>query len=244
MYTLLAAAALAACMGGPCPDGDCGYHRCFPGFAPDIENGLLVTPPPEDVTGVFTPGYSENNARLWIDQDLKDPRSVRTWHRNPGKVAYGAAGPECEVVRLRANTLVVEISPWERVEEEGLERWEAARQQWLAERGYTGGVRTFVNPKRTRAIAAQMTETAAACEPAQGTPHPSATIRLRKPDESRGVIRGVDAGVAGGVKIIAGDEPVRVSWPMTARAEVVERAIARGWTESEDGEKALADARK
>lgn len=245
MYTLLAAAAIAACMGGPCDEGAIYAHRCYPGFAPDIHNGLLVTPPPEDSTRVFTPGYSDNAGRLWIGEDVKDVRATRAWHRNPGKVAYGAAGPECERVRVRMNTLVVEISPWEQIEEEGLERLEKARQQWLAERGYTGGVRTFVNPARTRALQSEQGASTAECAPSgpAGMPPPSATIRLRNPDQTGGVIRRVDAGVAGGVKIVSGDEPVRISWPMNARAEVVERAIARGWTESEDGEK-VADARK
>ena len=39
--------------------------------------------------------------------------------------------------------------------------------------------------------------------------------------------------MAGGVKLLAGDEPVRVSLPMTTKADVVERAVARGWIESE-----------
>jgi hypothetical protein len=243
MYTLLAAAALAACMGGP--GQDCGYqHRCFPGFASAIENGALVTPPPEDATRVYTPGISENSGRLWFGSDVKDLRARRAWRHNPGKPAFGAAGPESERAKVRVGHLVVSVSPWDRIEEEGLENLERGRQQWLAERGYTGGVRTFVNPARTRAIVQQRADTgAAACAPADAVPQPSATIRLRNPGQKGGINRRVDAGVAGGVKVIAGEEPVRISWPMGAKAEAVERSIARGWTESEEGEPRVADSR-
>ena len=73
-------------------------------------------------------------------------------------------------------------------------------------------------PSQFRAIVNAQTETVAADGlNADGVPAPSATIRLRNPGQSGGVIRRVDAGVAGGVKIVSGDEPVRISWPMTAR---------------------------
>lgn len=242
MYTLLAAAALAASLGGP--GNECHDHRCFPGFASEIENGALVTPPPEDVTRVYTPGASDYSGRLWFPSDPKDIRARRAWRHNPGKPAFGAAGPERERAKVRVGHLVVSVSPWERIEEQGLENLERGRQQWLAERGYTGGVRTFVNPARTRAILRQADPAGEPQAASPALPDPSATIRLRNPDQKSGVHRRVDAGVAGGVKVIAGDEPVRVSWPMGARADVVERAIARGWTESEDGEAAVADARR
>lgn len=245
MYTLLAAAALAASMGGQGLDG--AHHRCYPGFAPNVDNGLLATPAPEDETRVYTPGFSEYSGRLWVGDDVKDIRSRRATRENPGRLAYGAADAGHERVKLKVGFVVVSVSPWQKVEGEGWANFERGRQQWLAERGYTGGVRTFVHPARLRAMQAQEQAAPGARSDAErrdGPPDPSATIRLRRPHETPGIIKKVDAGVAGGLKIVSGDTPVRISWPMTARAEVVERAVARGWTESEEAEKQVADARE
>lgn len=244
MYTLLAAAAIAACMGGP-GQPDCAHHRAYPGFAPNIHNGLLVTAPPEDETRVYTPGYSANRARLWVSDDVKDVRSRRAWRGNPGPVAYGAvAACDQERVQVRVYNQRVSVGAFQAVQGEGWSNLEAGRQQWLAERGYTGGVRTFIHPARIRAMQAearqaqgeQACEDRATADGEGGTPQPSATIRLRKAREAGGVIKQVDAGVAGGVKLLAGDGPVRVSLPMTTKADVVQRAVARGWIESEETE--------
>lgn len=237
MFTLLAAAALAASMGGPCQP----THGiiCYPGFAPNIHNGRLVTPPPEDESRVYTPGYSANHARLWVGDDVKDIASRRAWRENPGRVAYGAVEHnDAGRVHIRANDLVVTISPWQQVEGETYQNREAARQQWLKERGYTGGVRTFVNPARLRAMQANPDAPRGtdAAKTEGGRPEPAATIRLRKPHEQGGIIKKVDAGVASGVKIVKGSQPVRVSFPMTTKTETVQRAAARGWTESEEME--------
>lgn len=225
MHTLIAAAAIAAGLAGH-HDAHT-RHGCYPGFAPDIHNGLLVTPPVEDQTRVYTPGYSAVRGRLWVGDDVKDIASRRAWRENPGDVAYGAVGAPGERVHVRVNNQRVSISPWQKVEGEGWSNFERGRQQWLHERGYTGGVRTFVHPDRVRnAQAAQ--DTHAEAERA-GTPEPSATIRLREPRSKDGRFKQVRAGVAGGVIIVSGDEPVRFSMPMTVSAESVERAIARGW---------------
>lgn len=248
MYTLVAAAALAACLNGPAQtcglnDGpSCAQAIRMP-FAPNVHNGLLATPAPEDATRVYTPGYSDYSARLWVSDDVKDIRARRATRENPGKVSYGAANAGRDHVLVKVGPQVVRISPWQHVEGEGWSNFERARNQWLAERGYTGGVRTFVNPARLRAMTQQG---AAASAQAARTeqPKPSATIRLRNPDQTPGVIKKVDAGVEGGIKIIAGNSPVRISWPMTARAEVVERCAARGWNESKDGKTEVADARE
>lgn len=227
MHTLFAmAAAMSTSLAGPhdCLDYD---RHCFPGFAPAIYNGHLVTPPPEDQTRVYTPGYSPVRGRLWVGDDVTDVESRRIWRQNPGRVSYGAADIECERVHLRVNNQYVSISPWDRWEREGFENFERARQQWLQERGYTGGVRTFVNPKRLRALLAGPVGEVAA-EKAQ--PEPSATIRLRKERGQEGRIRRVDAGVAGGLRVVQAGEAVRVSFPQTVRAETVERATARGST--------------
>ena len=130
------------------------------------------------------------------------------------------------------------VGRWQHFEGETFKNFEAARQQWLKERGYTGGVRTFVNPARVRSMQADCDASceAQAVKPAGGLPEPSATIRLRKPNEQGGIIKKVDAGVAGGVKIVSGSEPVRVSFPMSTKSETVQRAAARGWTGSEEME--------
>lgn len=241
MYTLLAAAALAATMGGlGQPD-----HRiiCHPGFAPNVHNGRLVTPPPEDETRVYTATRSPNHARIWIGDDVKDIASRRAWRENPGRVSYGAVDA-CgdERVHLRVYNQVVTISPWQSWTGETYKNFEAARQQWLKERGYTGGVRTFVNPSRLRSMKPECQSQcgADAAKPKGGMPEPSATIRLRKPNEQGGIIKKVEAGVAGGANIVSGDEPIRVSLPMTTKSEIVHRVAARGWTESEETETRVA----
>lgn len=66
---------------------------------------------------------------------------------------YGAAGAEDAVVYVRVGTQVVAIDPWTRIPEEGLSGLEAGRNQWLRERGYTGGVRTFTNDSAVSAPA-------------------------------------------------------------------------------------------
>lgn len=50
-----------------------------------------------------------------------------------------------QVVHARVGELSVPISPWQRWDDRSYIRLEASRQQWLAENGFTGGVRTFVN---------------------------------------------------------------------------------------------------
>ncbi|VAX42618.1 hypothetical protein MNBD_PLANCTO03-962 [hydrothermal vent metagenome] len=235
MFTLLAAATLAASLGTGQPHAQqtLPYYG-YPGFAPDVTNGQLATLPPEDVTRVYTPGYSDYSGRLWIGEDVRDIRSRRATRRNPGKLAYGAADAHHSKVKVKVGSLVVSLSPWQQIEGEGWANFERGRQQWLAEHGYTGGVRTFVSPARVRAIQAAQASGAHASESKSESCEPSATIRLRKPNETGGRIKQVDSGVAGGLKIVAGDTPMRMSLPMTARAEVVERAIARGWVESEE----------
>lgn len=241
MHTLLAAAALAASLAGP-HNGPCNHNGCSrPGFAPAIHNRLLVTAPPEDVTRVYTPGYSSNRARLWVGEDVKDIAARRAWRENPGKVAYGAADAGHDRVQVRVNNQKVSISAWQQVDGEGWANLERGRQQWLKERGYTGGVRTFVHPSRLRDM---QNGNAASVAESKAAPEPSATIQLRKPRETGGKLKQVDAGVAGGVKIVSGNKPVRVSYPMTVKASTVERSVAKGWTEDSDATTRTANADK
>ena len=242
MNTLLAAAALAASLAGPHDAGTSHRGYCAPGFAPAIHNGLPVTPPPEDQTRVYTAGASPVRARLWVGDDVKDIASRRAWRENPGQLAYGAANAGNERVHVRVNNQKVSISAWQQVEGEGWANFERGRQQWLKERGYTGGVRTFVHPQRLRDM---QNSGATHVNPGQrGSPEPSATIQLRKPRETGGKLKQVNAGVAGGVQIVSGEQPVRVSYPLTVRASTVERSVAKGWTDGKETVTRTADAHK
>lgn len=223
MHTILVAATLAASTAGAQTPGH--HHRsgcCLPGFAPAVHNGRLVTPPVEDQSRVYTPGASSVRARLWVSDDVKDVASRRAWRQNPGRVAYGAADAGHERVHVRVYNQKVSVSAWQQIEGEGLANFEAARQQWLAERGLTGGVRTFVHPSRLR-------DGDAPRAAAPSVPAPSATIRLRKERTGGGTLKEVRAGTPGTIRVVRADEPVAVSFPDTVSREVVERAAARGW---------------
>lgn len=119
----------------------------------------------------------------------------------PGPEYYGAWGEENQRVYVRVGHLVVSVSPWTRIPEEGLERLERARNDWLRERGYVGGVRTFVNDRFATA------EVAAA----DGPPTPRATIEI--PAEWRPKKR---------FQVQAGD---RVSLPPTAPRDLAARVL-------------------
>jgi hypothetical protein len=72
---------------------------------------------------------------------------------SPGAAAYGAVGEEGAIANLRVGPYVVGVNPFEEIRAEGKEiprhiltAMEGARNEWLKERGYVGGVRTFTNP--------------------------------------------------------------------------------------------------
>jgi len=77
------------------------------------------------------------NGRAWV------PQSCCSCEQ-PGPAYYGAQDTG-QIVYARVGTLTVGISPWQRWNDESFPMLEAARQQWLAEHGYSGGVRTFMN---------------------------------------------------------------------------------------------------
>lgn len=107
-----------------------------PGFSvPGSGTRSLATPAPHYVNG-----------RLWVGRPIiGNVESVHAHsHENPGAAAYGAVDDGQRVYALIGD-LAIGISPWQRWENESYPRFEAARDQWLAENGYTGGVRTFVN---------------------------------------------------------------------------------------------------
>jgi hypothetical protein len=93
---------------------------------------------------VRRPGY---NGALWIGRPIIGP-DTHHWPLGwgePGPSAYGASEMDFSVVHVLVGQVSVPISPWEAVAGIGMSHIESARQEWLKERGYIGGVRTFVN---------------------------------------------------------------------------------------------------
>ena len=105
---------------------------------------------------VRRPGF---NGKEWHGESIVGGRTQwpAAW-RDPGPAAYGAIGAEDAVVYARVGEVVVAFSPWEHP---GNARLEYARQAWLKENGYVGGVRTFVNDTLKRAEAVASAEPAA-----------------------------------------------------------------------------------
>ena len=93
---------------------------------------------------VRRPGF---NGRLWIG-DINIGPVNQYWPMglgDPGPEAYGAAGHEFDRAYAKIGHSAIGISPWVAFNGDGMHEFEAARNEWLAERGYVGGVRTFVN---------------------------------------------------------------------------------------------------
>jgi len=187
-----------------------------------LATGFLY--PPGMVDDVRRPGY---NGRLWVGRPIiggiqQGPYAVDTG--TPGTDAYGAFGADADpsnVVYARVCHLVVGVDPWQTIPEQGYSRYEHARNFWLKEQGYTGGVRTFVNdlnvwkPESGQAQAST----------AGSDPTPRATIQLPADmPRQRRRIR-VDAGGPAPAQLVVcpGEGPARISWPMAAP----ERAVAR-----------------
>lgn len=171
---------------------------------------------------VRRPGF---NGRLWVSRPIlgsiqQGPYPAASG--SPGAEAYGAYGQEDATVYARIGHLVVGISPWEQIDEQGLQRYEAARNFWLREQGFTGGVRTMINDARVwKAEDAPHAEHHA--EAPASTPLPRATITLpAELPRQRRRFR-VDAAPS-----LPGGGPARISWPAGAPADAVARTEARG----------------
>lgn len=166
------------------------------------EGRPIVNQPPHPynrVDDTRRPGF---NGRIWIGETFtSQPTPNRIVWPGPGPERYGApnnldpdvlvdVGPQ--VVRANGpfNTSGVRISPWVRVNGESLPRHERARAFWLREHGFTGGVRTHVNPHTLNSLL-NGEEPPRRAEDIK----PRATIQLR-PDLPRqsGPKRQVDAG--------------------------------------------------
>ncbi len=123
--------------------------------------------PTDQADSVRRPGY---NGREWVSRPSHNTErgSSRDWN-SPGPSAYGAPENSQAVVYVRVGQVVVSINAFER--QEGFERrhLEHARQEWLKEHGYVGGVRTFRNDHKPA-------KSADAGE--RKVPEPRATIEL------------------------------------------------------------------
>jgi hypothetical protein len=178
------------------------------------------------VDDVRRPGF---NGRLWVDRPIigsmqQGPYPVG-WG-SPGPEAYGAFDNQDAEVWARVGHQAVGIAPWESIDAEGLKRLEAARNYWLQEQGYTGGVRTFVNDLYLwkQADAKPVEEQHAAASPVP-TPRATITLPADMPHQRRRIR--VDAGHEQPL-VCPGAGPVRFSWPLTAPADAVARTNAAG----------------
>ena len=95
-------------------------------------------------------GHAWANGRVWHSKNVfigPDPVQ-RDWSANceePGPAAYGVSQHDRTTILVQVGTQKIGISPWQRLEGRAMRRFEDARNQWLYERGYFTGVRTFVN---------------------------------------------------------------------------------------------------
>lgn len=99
---------------------------------------------------VRRPGF---NGQAWRGETCIG--GVDSWAVNsgePGATAYGASGDEGRVAHLRVGQYVVGVNPFEEIRAEGkemprhlLSAMEDARNDWLKQNGYVGGVRSFTN---------------------------------------------------------------------------------------------------
>jgi len=113
-------------------------------------NHALVTPPPVDTRHAHDILTNPISGRLWYGRDFiggERPRALPRVTREPGPHAYGAHAHAERLILVRVGHSIVGIHPFARIDGTGsLQTLEGARAQWLQENGYSGGVRTFVNP--------------------------------------------------------------------------------------------------
>lgn len=145
------------------------------GYDPTADNRFnrrLATLPPAGTPWLVTrTPPAVGSGRVWAGPAVLGGLPPQPDIRWPdlGPQAFGREATAADLVFARVDTTVVAFSPWVRFLDDGNERLELARQQWLREQGYTGGVRTFVNPRTL----AQPAPAAAA----RAMPEPSAVIR-------------------------------------------------------------------
>lgn len=167
---------------GVCPST---MAQTYSGTPRQGERHLATRPPyPERMADdVRRPGA---NGRHFVSRGfIGDPNGKyeKRWPLawgDPGPAAYGADEEDSSVAYVRVADTAVSISPWEAVDLAGYQNLERGRQEWLKERGYTGGVRTFTNPVYRRRPA----DASLASSPRESLPKPRMIIDL-PPDMPR-----------------------------------------------------------
>jgi hypothetical protein len=180
---------------------------------------------------VHRPGF---NGRLYVTRPIiGDLRGHYAYAQpTPGPEYYGAYLSPCESVPVRVGLLTISVSPWAQWTQQGHDDIEYARQFWLKEHGYTGGVRTFVNDLHLfEAVEATASEPRVE---KSSNPEPAAIIELA-PDAPRQKRRmRVDAAPArdhsAAAAILRRQGPMHISWPANAPGQAVARTEASGGT--------------
>jgi len=161
------------------------------------------------------PGF---NGRLWIGETFDNGyRETRAWG-SPGPTYFGASDRHAPLAFVRIGTQVIAVSPWVSLDAQSFPAHERGRNAWLRERGYTGGVRTHVNPATLRNIVhaehqAGMHARTEQAQNAQTAPDARGVLKLRHP-------RGATPIRQRDVRL---DQPMRFSWPASTPARVVTR---------------------
>jgi hypothetical protein len=168
---------------------------------------------PRPIAGVPA---AQVNGRLFVSRPIIGPQpGPSVVHTGvPGAEYYGAVNASDARVPARVGHLVVTISPWEGIEQPGLRRFEEARQFWLHENNYTGGVRTFINDLHLWEPPRRGHVDGAGVETIRGVPEPRATIQLN-PDAPR---------QRRPLRVDRGEQPARISWPHVAPVQIVDRS--------------------
>lgn len=175
------------------------------------------------VDDVRRPGF---NGRTWVGRPILGAIQQGPYPAAgmcPGPEAYGAFDSPDAVVYARVGLLHVEINAWDQIRPQGLYQLEDARQFWLKERGYTGGVRTMVNDAN---IWMRETSPAEQHADAAAKPLPRATITL--PADMPPQHRRLRVDARPSPVRLPGDGPARISWPDAAPGDAVARTDAHG----------------
>ncbi len=109
---------------------------------------LLATAPPSGTPWYHTRSAPlQGNGRIWRQRAVTRIPSQQPRFSADDQARYGAEIGDRSLVFAWVGTEVVAFSPWQRFADQGYSRLNEARGVWLAERGYTGGVRTFMSPR-------------------------------------------------------------------------------------------------
>lgn len=180
--------------------------------------GQLATRPPYPAgraDDVNRPGF---NGRLWIGRTIIGGQTNYAV-ADDSQGTYGAGENDNSMAYVRIGSIVSAVSPWEVVRGSGNHSLEAGRQQWLAEQGYTGGVRTFVNEAYLERYLTTSDQVAAAPDSqAKKAVEPRATIHLpidQPRFKSRMHVKATGAEAL--VTLARKNLPMQISWPQTAR---------------------------